>query len=164
MRELNWKTEYPIRRDAEHKVSRRRFAAVLACGTCACAAASSGFDKLVEIARPQATEFIAVANISELAPGESKLVRYPTENDPTILLRLTSGEYRAYSQRCTHLLCPVHFHPEENTLHCPCHNGSFHAIDGSVNFGPPPRALPHYHVRLADGKIHLGPASEPAES
>ena len=72
-----------------------------------------------------------------------------------ILVKLADGTFRAFSQRCTHLLCPVHFKPEDESLYCPCHNGSFNAKDGSVQFGPPPKPLPQYKVKVDDGVIWI---------
>ena len=83
------------------------------------------------------------------------LFRYPTENEPAILVKLSDGTFRAFSQRCTHLLCPVHFRPDDDSLYCPCHNGSFNAKDGSVQFGPPPKPLPQYKVKVDDGVIWI---------
>ena len=60
-----------------------------------------------------------------LPPGGSLLFRYPTEDDPCILVRDASGSFDAFSQVCTHLSCAVVHRPDEQALACPCHKGSF---------------------------------------
>lgn len=75
---------------------------------------------------------------------------------------LGENEFAAYSQSCTHLMCPVHFQPETRRLVCPCHEGYFSAIDGRVLAGPPPRPLPRYPVELRDGQGWVNPPATPA--
>ena len=63
----------------------------------------------------------------------------------------TADDFRAYSQICTHLGCPVS--PtlnEQNNIHCPCHGSVFSSDDGSVVNGPAARALPSLPVSLDD--------------
>jgi len=97
-----------------------------------------------------------VAAVGDLPVGSVKLFRYPTENDPAILLRLTEEKYVAFAQRCTHLSCPVFYdsdHPDGPRLECPCHDGAFDAATGAVLEGPPPRGLPRISLRIQDGAI-----------
>ena len=76
-----------------------------------------------------------------LLPGTSLYFNYPTRNDPAVLLRLSEGEYRAYSRRCSHAGCSVEFDEQSRCLNCPCHRGAFDARLGHVRFGPPKRPL-----------------------
>ena len=76
-----------------------------------------------------------------LLPGGCLYFTYPTRTDPAVLLRLTDGEYRAYSRRCSHSGCSVEFDPPSKCLKCPCHRGTFDAEVGAVLFGPPRRPL-----------------------
>lgn len=91
--------------------------------------------------------------MDELEPGSVKLFRYPTPEDTALLIRLADGTFVAYTQKCTHLSCPVHFSAERSRLECPCHNGAFDAQTGAVLEGPPPRPLPRITLRMAEGKI-----------
>ncbi len=159
MREPNWKTDYPVSRVEEHRVSRRQFVSILGGGVCACAAAAPAIDKIIETSQPMSKTTKSVATVDELAPGEYKLFTFPTEHDPAILVRLKGGSYKAYSQRCTHLLCPVHFKPETESLYCPCHHGSFDAENGAVQFGPPRLPLPQFQVEERNGQIWVSPFS-----
>jgi Rieske Fe-S protein len=83
-----------------------------------------------------------IAGVDEVAPGGSLLFAYPTEEDPCILVRDASGRIDAFSQVCTHLSCAVVHQRAEGTLICPCHKGSFSAVDGRPLAGPPTRRLP----------------------
>ena len=71
-----------------------------------------------------------------------------------MLIRLANGEYVAYTQRCTHLSCPVNYIAKNNLLRCPCHNGVFDAATGAVLEGPPPRPLPRIQLQITDDKIY----------
>lgn len=76
-----------------------------------------------------------------LLPGSCLYFNYPTRNDPAVLLRLSDGEFRAYSRRCSHAGCSVDFDGSSKCLKCPCHLGTFEAPAGTVMFGPPRRPL-----------------------
>jgi arsenite oxidase small subunit len=98
-----------------------------------------------------------IARLDEIAGGGYKLFRYPTKNDPCILVRLTELKFAAYSQSCTHLRCPVHYQHEEKRFYCLCHEGFFSAENGRVLAGPPPRALPRYPVEIRGQEIWVLP-------
>ena len=83
-----------------------------------------------------------VGKLEDIPVGGVKLFRYPTEKDPCILVRTSSDNYVAYSQKCTHLTCPVYFAKDKHRLECPCHEGYFSVETGEVLQGPPPRPLP----------------------
>ena len=81
------------------------------------------------------------------------LFRYPTEEDPAILVHLQGGELRAYSQRCTHLGCVVFFQPDRDRLFCPCHDGVFDPSNGDAVAGPPERPLTRIDIDVRDGVV-----------
>jgi Rieske Fe-S protein len=83
-----------------------------------------------------------VAKLMEVPIGGVKLFRYPSPDDPCILVREGLERYVAYSQKCTHLSCAVYYSQEDRRLECPCHNGAFSVTDGRVLYGPSPRPLP----------------------
>jgi len=151
----HWKANFPVRQSAEHAVSRRQFCKI-ACGS-ALAVGAGWFarDKLFPV--PAGTKPQFVARVAELPVGGSKLFSYPTEHHPAILVRLSETEFAAYSQSCTHLMCPVNYQHEKRQLYCPCHEGFFSAEDGRVLAGPPPRPLPRYPVEIRDGEIWITP-------
>ena len=53
------------------------------------------------------------------------LFRYPTDDDPAILVRLPGDELHAMSQKCTHLSCVVYYESDTKQMICPCHEGVF---------------------------------------
>ena len=150
-----WEKHYPIKQSDEQRVNRRQFAVFCGCSAIALGAGIPMQNRLRAI--PRATEPVAVAEVGEVPHGGYKLFHYPSEHHPCILIRLKTGDYAAYSQSCTHLMCPVHFDVMTNQLVCPCHNGYFSASDGAVVAGPPQRPLPRYEVNIAEGMIWVGP-------
>lgn len=146
--EPKWRTDFPITWGADNYVTRREFTKFLVLTSGATLAGNGYFvlRRKQEQAQPAAP--LVIARIDELQPGQVKLFRYPTANDPALLIRLASGDYVAYLQRCTHLSCPVHFAAGSNRLECPCHNGAFDAATGNVLEGPPPRPLPRIALRV----------------
>ncbi len=158
----DWKAQFPVRQSDEHDISRRQFAKVACCSALAVGTGWAMRDKILPL--PPATEPKLVARVEEVSVGGSRLFRYPTEDHPAILVRLGENEFAAYSQACTHLMCPVHYQHEKKQFYCPCHEGFFSAQDGRVLAGPPPRALPRYPVEVRDGQIWVVPAVKTAAS
>ena len=101
---------------------------------------------------------VPVTTVDELPVGGYKLFRYPTPDDPCILLRLAPDKFVAFNQNCTHLACPVLFDPAATQLVCPCHKGFFSAEDGRVLAGPPKRPLERLDVSLRDGQVWVNHA------
>jgi len=50
------------------------------------------------------------------------------------------GEVVAYELRCTHANCSLHWEPDDDSFHCPCHGGRFGA-NGEPIEGPPSRPM-----------------------
>ena len=94
-----------------------------------------------------------IARTDEIPPGGSLLFRYPTDDDPCILVRDLSGRLDAYSQVCTHLSCAVVHRPDERALACPCHKGSFSSADGQPLAGPPTRRLPRIVIEQRGAEL-----------
>jgi nitrite reductase/ring-hydroxylating ferredoxin subunit len=151
-----WKNDFPIRQSAEHEVSRRQFLKAACCSALAVGAAGVVGKKLS--AAPRGTEPKRVCLLSEIPVGGYRLFRYPTDGQPCILVRSGENEFAAFSQSCTHLMCPVNYQHEQRRFYCPCHEGFFSAEDGRVLAGPPPRPLPRYPVEIRNGEIWILPA------
>jgi arsenite oxidase small subunit len=148
-----WRKDFPIQWGIDNYVTRREFTKFLILVSGATALGNGYFvlESLRE--RHETYPTVELGKVDDMKPGSVKLFRYPEQNDPALLIRLQSGEYVAYKQRCTHLSCPVHFMAERNRLECPCHNGAFDAGTGAVLEGPPPRPLPRIMLEIADGRI-----------
>lgn len=84
---------------------------------------------------------LVVGRASEIQPGTVRFFSYPEPTDPCILVRRTSGEFTAFSQKCTHLSCAVIPQPDRGSFYCPCHEGRFDLRTGVPTAGPPRRPL-----------------------
>jgi Rieske Fe-S protein len=153
----SWKNDYPIPQSKEHAVCRRQFVKV-ACG-CSLALGAALIDPQRLLRTAGAAEPLLVAHTDEIPVGGYKLFRYPSDEQPCILVRLSETEFAAYSQSCTHLACPVDYQHDERQFYCPCHEGFFSAEDGRVLAGPPQRPLPRYPVEVREGQIWLTPVA-----
>ena len=80
---------------------------------------------------------IFVSTVQELKPGDSK--SFTTPDGETFLLTNTGtgiSPFIAFSSRCPHLGCKVHWQDRESRFFCPCHGGAFN-IEGKAVEGPP---------------------------
>jgi nitrite reductase/ring-hydroxylating ferredoxin subunit len=150
-----WKQDFPVPSAEDSYVTRREFTKFLGLTSLAfligtCAAAGRKFLKRI-LSRPEPP--VTVAGIHELPVGGYKLFRFPTKDDPCILLRLSEEQFVAFDQRCTHLSCPVVFDANRKQLVCPCHEGFFSAEDGRPLAGPPKRALEQLPVTTKNAQV-----------
>lgn len=88
-----------------------------------------------------------------LLPGSALLFNYPRPCDPAILARTDDGKFYAYSQKCSHMGCSVHFSRILNRLDCPCHRGAFDVKNGMVVNGPPRRALDEIILQMRGDEV-----------
>jgi len=99
------------------------------------------------------TDPIAIGPQGSIPLGQAEVVRYGRY--PALVINTDAG-IRAYSAVCTHFACICKYDPEINRIVCPCHDGFFDPLDGSVISGPPPRpldAIPHF---VEDGTLFIG--------
>jgi cytochrome b6-f complex iron-sulfur subunit len=99
------------------------------------------------------SEPVPVGPEDSIPVGEAKVIRYGRY--PALVIHTSEG-IRSYSAVCTHFACIVKWDPEINQIVCPCHEGFFDPIDGSVISGPPPRPLdviPHF---VQGGTLFIG--------
>jgi Rieske Fe-S protein len=157
-----WKQDFPVPSAEDSYVTRREFTKFLGLtslaflvGTCAAAGR-----KLAKQFFRREADSVVVAGIHEIPVGGHKLFRYPTENDPCILLRLAEDKFVAFDQRCTHLSCPVLFDAAKKELACPCHEGFFSAEDGRPIAGPPKRALAQLSVTTQNAQVLVSQREE----
>jgi Rieske Fe-S protein len=100
------------------------------------------------------SEPIPVGDEDSLAPGEAQTVRFGRY--PAIVINNPESGLVAYSAVCTHFACLVAYDAEAQVLACPCHEGFFDPVDGSVISGPPPTALESIPVKILNGTIFIG--------
>jgi Rieske Fe-S protein len=97
---------------------------------------------------------ISVGATDSIPPGEAKTVRFGRY--PAIVINHQQAGLVAYSAVCTHFACLVKWNPDSGRLECPCHDGYFNPIDGSVISGPPPSPLTPIAVFSQDGNLMIG--------
>ncbi len=150
-----WRNDFPTPWSDDNYVTRRDFTKFLVLTSGALTVGSGYFviNHPRDIANEQAPT-VQIAAVDEIAVGGVKLFRYPTENDPAILMRTGEQEYVAFRQRCSHLSCPVTYNHGRGSLDCPCHNGAFDAATGKVLSGPPPSPLPKIALKIEAGVIY----------
>ena len=103
-------------------------------------------------------EFVNVAQVGDLKPGEMKLVRIGYER---ILLCNYEGSYYAVDERCTHRngrLSRGRFNKHQ--LACPVHGATFDVRTGEVITPPAMEGLRIYPVKIEGDEVLIGPRSQ----
>jgi nitrite reductase/ring-hydroxylating ferredoxin subunit len=153
-KDARWREDFPINWQKDEYITRREMVKYLALGSLTIAGANFLLAGIPRLLAAPAMPRTKVATASSLASGSSLLFRYPTEEDPCILLRQKNGELVAYSSVCTHLSCAVIHDAKEDTLYCPCHNGFFTIAEGRPYAGPPTRRLPRIKLEQQGDEIY----------
>jgi Rieske Fe-S protein len=148
-----WRQEFPYRIDADEAIGRREFLvlAVLTSGAVAAATVGLALKGRGDSRRRGSPQPIVAA--ADVAVGQAHYFHYPSSDDQAVLIRLSEDRFAAYSQKCTHLSCAVKFRPDQNDLHCPCHEGKFDPATGEPLAGPPRRRLPRIELRQEGGML-----------
>ncbi|MCP5499855.1 MAG: Rieske (2Fe-2S) protein [Leptospiraceae bacterium] len=83
---------------------------------------------------------IYITSVDEVKQGESYTFVAPG-GEKYLLTNTGSGinPYIAFSSRCPHLGCKVHWEDKNNRYFCPCHGGAFDT-SGKATEGPPKKA------------------------
>jgi len=95
---------------------------------------------------------VSAGPAATLAPNTGRVV--PFGSEPAIVIRLPTGELRAFSATCTHLSCTVQYRPDLQQIWCACHNGHYN-LNGVNVSGPPPRPLEPYDANVEKGDITI---------
>jgi len=148
-----WREDFPVRWDEDNYMTRRELAKFLTLGSGLLASVNVLIAFVGLTRQPPAAPVHRIAAVEDVPPGSSVLFHYPTDEDPCILVRDVSGRFDAFSQVCTHLSCAVVHQPEDRTLACPCHKGSFSSVDGRPLAGPPTRRLPRIAIEERGGEL-----------
>jgi len=98
----------------------------------------------------------------ELDVGESRSIVMPSGDE--LLLSNTGrinpdngSPFLAFSNRCPHLGCKVHWQAQENRFYCPCHQGVFDP-NGLATAGPPAdagKSLKPYELDIVNQSIYV---------
>ena len=137
-------------------LARRRFVEVLLGGGFLATAVAFLYPVLRYLVPPRATDMgsdaVVAGRVGELKPNSGKVFRFG--NRPGLLVRTSSGEYRAMSATCTHLSCTVQYRDDLRQVWCACHNGRYD-LNGRNISGPPPRPLEAFEVQVRGDEIFV---------
>jgi cytochrome b6-f complex iron-sulfur subunit len=86
----------------------------------------------------------------DVEPNSGQIFKFGSQ--PGILVRLATGEFRAFSAKCTHLGCIVQYRADLGQIWCACHNGHFD-LNGRNVSGPPPSPLAAFDVNVRGDEI-----------
>ncbi len=98
-----------------------------------------------------------VGKESDLPLGKSTTVQFGRY--PAIVIHTEEG-IKAYSAVCTHFACITKWDESLGQIVCPCHEGYFDPLDGSVLSGPPPTPLESLEVQVVDGTVYIQTGGE----
>lgn len=99
-------------------------------------------------------DFVQVAEISELAPGQRLLIE--VDDQPIAVFRV-GDDYYAIGDVCTHDDGPLgDGELDDHQIVCPRHGARFDIRDGKALTLPAVVDTPWYPVRIKDGWIEVG--------
>jgi len=98
---------------------------------------------------------VRAGTAAEFPPNSGQIVKFG--RIPVILIRMTNGEFRAFTATCTHLDCIVQYRSDLKLIHCACHNGLYDLTGRNVS-GPPPRPLEEFAVNVVNDEIMVSRA------
>lgn len=157
-----WRRDFPYTSVGEEGVSRREFARFLVAASVAVTGTGGVVSLWASLRTINTGEPVRIVDLDQVDVGGSHLFRYPTDDDPAILVRPDPDTLLGFSQKCTHLGCVVFWAPGEQHFECPCHEGFFD-LSGEPIAGPPERPLGRIELELRDGEIWaLGAHGEPS--
>ena len=149
-----WRQDFPIEIPRDEYVSRRDFTKFLMLVSGAFVAGQMWI-LWINFRRRLRGELPVreIAGAGALPIGGTLLFNYPRKHEPCVLVRIDEQAYVAYSQKGTHLSCPVSAMPDKKQLHCPCHEGKFDLMTGIPIAGPPRRALAKIKLEFKSGRV-----------
>jgi 3-phenylpropionate/trans-cinnamate dioxygenase ferredoxin subunit len=103
---------------------------------------------------PQQCEFVEVADIDELPPGERMFLEV---DDHTIVLFNVGGQYYAIADLCSHDDGPLGDGERDGLeISCPRHGARFDLRTGKALSLPAVEDIPAYPVRVVNNTIQVG--------
>lgn len=149
-----WRKQFPIDTAEDTSRTRREFVGGLAIAGGAMVCGQIALEKLSPVAKSDETfqshrPLVLARKSSELQNGEAVLFHYPDHKSPCLLIRV-EDDILAFSQKCTHLACPVIPNSEAKQFECPCHKGTFDLTTGAPLSGPPQQPLRKVQIEISD--------------
>lgn len=150
-----WREDFPVDEVKEHFVERREFTKflLLISGSFVMGQVYIGLQNFIRKSS-KLPAIRKIATVDSLAANNFLTFHYPDKGDTCILVRLEDSNFVAFSNKCTHLMCPVIPKMEEKKFHCPCHSGFFDLATGNVLAGPPQRGLDRVKLKFVGNDIY----------
>jgi nitrite reductase/ring-hydroxylating ferredoxin subunit len=99
-------------------------------------------------------EFVRVAGVSDVPPGEMMIVEVGGEE---VVVANLGGDFVAFQNACTHRAGPLgEGLLMDEVVECPFHGGQFNARTGEVISPPPQEPLKTYPVQVEGDDIKVG--------
>jgi 3-phenylpropionate/trans-cinnamate dioxygenase ferredoxin subunit len=102
------------------------------------------------------TDFVKVAEVGELAPGDMKVVNI---GDDQILIVNVDGDFHAIDDLCSHAFASLadgDLNGKE--VECPLHGSVFNVTTGEVMTSPADESQRVFNLRIEGQDIMVGPA------
>jgi thiosulfate dehydrogenase [quinone] large subunit len=96
-----------------------------------------------------------IGPVTAVPVGEAAQFRDPATGNPAWMVRLSQGDFAAFSAVCTHAGCTVQYQANSKEFICPCQGGIYNARTGQVLGGPPPTPLPSIPVQVSHGELYV---------
>ncbi len=154
LKDESYRQHFPVNTPQDNIATRREFLKVLGLTSGAFFAGTTGLAVAGAVQGPENFSPQKIAEVGKLRTGQSTTFAYPTAADPCLLVNLGNDNYVAYSQKCTHLACPVYWEEKNHRIECPCHEGAFDVKSGEPISGPPPRPLARVLLKVEGGAIY----------
>lgn len=149
-----WQRDFPTDVAIDNSLARREFTRFLVLTSGAFVAGQCWIIGMSLFQGEESFPAQRIADDAAVLPGSAIEFRYPTPDDPCLLLRLDDGRLVAYGQKCSHLACAVIPDLKHGQLTCPCHNGHFELSQGRPIAGPPRRPLPLVKLVVDNGGVY----------
>jgi nitrite reductase/ring-hydroxylating ferredoxin subunit len=150
-----WRKDFPIDWPQDHYVARRDFSKFMVVTSLAFAIGQLWIGVQNAWRKHRGAPPVRrIASLASLPIGGTLVFQYPDAHDDCVLVRTTSDQLLAYSQKCTHLSCAVIPDAKEGIIRCPCHEGSFDLQTGRKIAGPPPRPLPRITLSVRGDDVY----------
>lgn len=164
-----WRKHFPIDTGEDTTHTRREFVGGLAIAGGAMVCGQMALDQLSPKLASSNQEdtfeshppLILDKTFSELRDGEALLFHYPNHKSPCLLIK-QENVVVAFSQKCTHLACPVIPNIESQQFECPCHKGAFDLTTGTPLSGPPRQPLRKIQLDVSEAGIITATAIQTA--
>jgi Rieske Fe-S protein len=91
-----------------------------------------------------------LATTNDIPEGSGEIFH----DDGIVVTQPKPGEFKGFTDICTHMGCPVH--DVTSTINCNCHGSQYSITDGSVVTGPATQALAAKPIVVKGTNISLG--------